>query len=119
MSPRLPKSQKSPTSQNNVLGRRKTYAKKVVKNDYRQEEAGPRRNPNSAKYPPGVRFAAARRMFWTVFGFFLGRLPLGGHNFLTLFLAYVLRRPKNIILLFLGYWDLDIPGDMAYINKFT
>ena len=34
------------------------------------------------------------------FGFFLGRLPFGGDHFLTTFLAYVLRRPKTIILQF-------------------
>ena len=36
-------------------------------------------------------------------GFFLGRLPFGGDHFLTTFLAYVLGRPKTIILQFLGF----------------
>ena len=61
------------------------------------------KKPNLAKYPFGGRFAAPRGVFWIVLGFFLGRLHFGGDHFLTTFLAYVLGRPKTIILPFLGF----------------
>ena len=58
---------------------------------------------NYSKHLPGGRFAAPRGVFWIVLGFFLGRLHFGGDHFLTTFLAYVLGRPKTIILPFLGF----------------
>ena len=70
-----------------VLGRRKTYTKKIVQEEPAQEE--PKTIQNTSR-PPGGYFAK--------FGFFLGRLPFGGDHFLTTFLVYVLRRPKTIIL---------------------
>ena len=46
----------------------------------------------AAKRPPGGILLSL--------GFCLGRLPFGSYHFLTTFLAYVLRRPKTIILQF-------------------
>ena len=56
-------------------------------------------------------------------GLFLGRLPFGGDQFLTTFLAYVLGRPKTIILPFLGFGlsrghDL-YNGDVSLLPKFS
>ena len=58
------------------------------------------------KHPPGGRFERPPGGYFTEFGFLLGPAP-----FLTTFLAYVLRRPKTIILpLFeiFGIWAVYI-----------
>ena len=94
-----------------VLGRRKTYAKKVVnkivtaKREQAQQETQTQQNTSweQLRGPKGV--------FWIVWGFFLGRLHCGDDHFLTTFVAYVLRRPKTIILPCWGF--LDLLGDMS------
>ena len=85
-----------------VLGRRKAYAKTVVKKMVTakkkpaQQEAQITEHTylGAAKRPPGGILLSL--------GFFLGRLPFGGAYFLITFFAYVLRRPKTIILPFSG-----------------
>ena len=82
-----------------VLGRPKTYAKKVVKKWSPPKGSRPKKKPKLSKIPPW----GPTGVFWIVLDFFLGRLPFGGDHFLTTFLAYVLGRPKTIILQFLGF----------------
>ena len=81
----------------------KHMLKKWSKNGHGQKGAGPRRNPKLSKTPPWGPRSGPQGGILLSLGFFLGRLPFGGDHFLTTFLAYVLGRPKTIILPFLGF----------------
>ena len=86
-----------------VLGRPKTYAKKVVKKWSPPKGSRPKKKPKTiqntplgaAKRPPGGYFAE--------FGFLLGPAPFWRGPFFDHFSAYVLGRPITIILLFFGF----------------
>ena len=86
-----------------VLGRPKTYAKKVVKKWLPPKGRRPKKKPKTIQ---NTLLGAAKRPQGGILlslGFLLGRLPFGGDHFLTTFLAYVLGRPKTIILPFFGF----------------
>ena len=67
-----------------------------------KQEPAQEETKNYPQHPLGDHEAAPRGYF-AEFGFLLGPATFGGDHFLTTFLAYVVRRPKTIILPFLGF----------------
>ena len=60
-----------------VLGRRKTYVKKVVKKWSPPKGSRPKKKPNLSKIHSGGRFAAPMGGVLDSFGFLLGPAPFG------------------------------------------